>query len=125
MMQDEVNESAALERQDEQGDSEDESDGLEAEIMVENLQDGPVDEEMLRRTFEQIGVVTDVQQQYDAALVAFETAEIAQEPHQRFDSVKLCGMKMSVRMVWFEGDRRLRSSGSGSGSGSGLSEGEI
>jgi len=57
--------------------------------------------------------------------VAFETAEIAQEAQQRFDGVELCGMKMSVRMVWFEGDRRLRSSGSGSGSGSGLSEGEI
>merc|ERR1719253_2448224 len=104
MMQDEVNEAAALERQDEQGDSEDESDGLEAEIMVENLQDGPVDEEMLRRTFEQIGVVTDVQQQYDAALVAFETAEIAQEAQQRFDGVELCGRKMSVRMVCFEGE---------------------
>jgi hypothetical protein len=40
VVQDEVNEAAALERQDEQGDSEGESDGLEAEmVIVENLQD--------------------------------------------------------------------------------------
>jgi hypothetical protein len=123
VVQDEVNEAAALERQDEQGDSEGESDGLEAEmVIVENLQDW-VDEEQLRKTFEQIGVVTYVEQQYNAAVVAFETAEIAQEAQQSFDGVELCGRKMSVRMVCFEGDRP--NGGGGGGSGSGLSEEEI
>ena len=97
---------------------------MEAEmVIVENLQDW-VDEEQLRRTFEQIGIVTAVQQ-YNSAVVAFETAEMALEAQQRFDGVELCGREMSVRMVCFEGDRPNGGSGSGSGSGSGLSEEEI
>jgi hypothetical protein len=64
-----------------------------------------------------------VEQQYNAAVVAFETAEIAQEAQQSFDGVELCGRKMSVRMVCFEGDRP--NGGGGGGSGSGLSEEEI
>ena len=99
MVQEEVNEAAALERQEAAGretaDGAGESDA-EA-IVVGNLQDW-IDEEQLRSLFEQIGIVAAVQQQENCAVVVFETAEVALEAQQRFDGVELCGREMSVRV---------------------------
>ena len=52
--------------------------------------------------------------QCNAAVVAFETAEVAQEAQQRFDGVELCGRKMSVSMVWWSVDGHQEGDGSGS-----------
>ena len=115
MMQDSVNEAAALERQEVAGREKADGDGeSDAEmIIVENLKEG-VNEEQLRDTFGQIGVVTHVEQQYSTAVVAFETAEMAQEAQQSFDGVELCGRKMSVSMVWWSVDGHQEGDGSDS-----------
>ena len=104
MMQDSVNEAAALEQQKAAGRGTTDGDGeSDTEmIIVKNLKEG-VNEERSHVTFGQIGVVTYTEQQYNTAVVGlctFETAEIARKAQQSFDGVEPCGRNVSVSMVW-------------------------
>ena len=78
-----------------------------------------VDQGLLRRTFEQMGVVTAIQRQYSTGVVCFEGVEMALEAQQRFDGVELCGRKMSVCVWWPKSEQQHQEADSSDGEGSG------
>lgn len=66
-------------------------------IVVDNLAE-VVTAEMLEGTFEQIGVVQDVQMGDGCSWVEFQNAEDAMDTLQRFSGVELAGQPMVIRM---------------------------